>query len=298
MKIGFFRALRGSCAGIAIFEELKNQTVLRAFWHLLLMAVLSAVIMSFGVYPALRGSVMGSVNAITDNCGTLTCTADGIFPVEPEKARTFLVAGPLAVTYLPENSKKLPEDFQMQCSSGIIWSGGKVGLWTLRKKDVYDFISLSDPLSAVQNQTVSGSAELLDALKKSPSIQFEMSENKIEKFTPERLKALVGVLLPLGTGVMLFRQTFLEVMLYIAMFTVVTLLMNIGRVRHLTLREMVVLAVYAGFPAMLIGSVAAALELPLLDFNIVYVFGMSIYLIIVMNSLERKRQERQWQHKE
>ena len=43
MKIGFFRALRGSCAGIAIFEELKNQTVLRAFWHLLLMAVLSAM---------------------------------------------------------------------------------------------------------------------------------------------------------------------------------------------------------------------------------------------------------------
>ena len=66
MKIGFFRALRGSCAGIAIFEELKNQSILRAFGHLLLMAMLSAVIMSFGVYPVLRGSVMGSINAITD----------------------------------------------------------------------------------------------------------------------------------------------------------------------------------------------------------------------------------------
>ena len=74
--------------------------------------------------------------------------------------------------------------------------------------------------------------------------------------------------------------------------------MGMGRPRRIKVGEMVKLAIYAGFPAMLIGSVATALRLPLLDFDMVYVLGMTIYLMIAMNRLERRRQEQEWQNNE
>ena len=76
----------------------------------------------------------------------------------------------------------------------------------------------------------------------------------------------------------------------------VTLLMNIGRPRRMPFKVLIVLAIYAGLPPMLIGSVAEALRLPFLNFNLIYVLGMTLYLIMVMNRLERLRQEREWQN--
>lgn len=296
MKTGFFQALLGCCSGTDIFDKLKDQTLLRSLLHLLLMAVISSVIMSLGIYPALRNSVMGSLNAIADNCGTLICTSNAVLPEkEPEKMRNFLVAGPMSVVYLPENAASLPDGFKRDCHIGVIWSGGRIGFWIEEKSDVYNFMTLDESLSGVRSQSVNGKNGLIAALKKSPAMQFNIAEGKVERFTPENLRAFARAVLPLGVGVMLLRQTVLEVMLYIGMFTLVSVLMNLGRPRRLKVREMIVLAIYAGFPAMLIGALAEALQLPVLSFNVVYVFGMSIYLIIVMNRLERKRQEREWQ---
>ena len=81
----------------------------------------------------------------------------------------------------------------------------------------------------------------------------------------------------------------------ILVFAVVSLLMNLGRKRYFSFKELIVLAIYAGFPAMIIGSAAEALQLPGLNFDVIYVLGMTIYLIIVMNRIEYNRQKRQWQ---
>ena len=78
------------------------------------------------------------------------------------------------------------------------------------------------------------------------------------------------------------------------MFAGVFALMGLGRPRRFKVGEVVKLAVYAGFPAMLVGSVASALRLPMLDFNMIYVLGMTVYLMIIMNRLDRLRQEREW----
>ena len=69
-------------------------------------------------------------------------------------------------------------------------------------------------------------------------------------------------------------------------------------VKTYSVAEMVKLSVYAGFPAMIIGSAATFLELPLLDFNLTYVLGMTFYLMFIMNRLDRDRQQREWQDKE
>ena len=148
--------------------------------------------------------------------------------------------------------------------------------------------------ATVKSEQVNSADELLAAFKRSPELQIAFLENSELILSSDKLKQMVSVLLPAVLYLAVFMHIFLEVIVYIAMFVGVSALMNIGRPHRIGIRDMTVLAVYAGFPAMTAGSIADAMQLPLLDFNIIYVLGMTFYLIVIMNKLERDRQERNW----
>lgn len=295
MKVGFFRALYGSCAGISIFEKLRDQGFARAACHLLLMSMLSAVIIGCGVFPEVKRSVNNSLKVVTDNCGSIVCTDKSIQPaVAPDAARTFVVSGPVAITYLPENTTVLPDDFQKECSTGVLWSAdGRFLIWNALSLDKYSVVPLW-PLTAPGDAMVTGNAGVLAELKKLPLTKLKLNPGVAYEIPPAKLHAFVDLVVNAGLVGYLLRKTLLEVIIYIAMFAGVTVLMNLGRPRRAPLKELVVLAIYAGFPPMLIGSAAEALRLPFLSFNMIYVLGMTFYLIVIMNRLERLRQEQQW----
>ncbi len=295
MKVGFFRALYGSCAGISIFEKLREQGFARAVCHLLLMSILSAAIIGCGVFPEVKRSVSNSLDVVADNCGSIICTDKSIKPsVAPDTVKTFVLTGPVAVTYLPENATALPEDFHKACSTGVLWSAdGKFLLWNALNQDKYSVVSLWPP--AVSGEAmVMGRAGLLAELKKLPAVKLKLKPGVTREISTGKLRAFTDLAVNAVLIGYLLRKTLLEVIIYIAMFAGVTVLMNLGRPRRSPLKELVVLAIYAGFPPMLIGSAAEALRLPFLNFNMIYVLGMTFYLIVIMNRLERLRQEQQW----
>ena len=298
MKINFFRALFGTCAGMAIFEKLQFQSFARALLHLFLMSIISAAIIGVGLYPELKRFWRNTLTTVSDNCGSIVCSNKGITPsLAPEKVRSFTVGGPLAVTYLPNGAKSLPEDFQQGCARGVIWQeSGRFLLWEQAESNKYYVITVSNPVMAADKGEVFGSEALFAELQKSPQLKLALKDGEKEELTAGKLAALGDLALIVGLSGMLFQKTLLEVILYIGMFACVTLLMNIGRPRRMPFKVLIVLAIYAGLPPMLIGSAAEALRLPFLNFNLIYVLGMTFYLIMVMNRLERLRQEREWQN--
>ena len=300
MRTNFFRALYGSCAGLAIFERLKSQSFARACWHLLLMSIISAIIIAVGFYPTLKRSVHKSLQIIVENCQGIVCTNERIEPVlNPAQSRSFVLNNSIAVTYLPVKSEVLPEDIAKDCEMGVLWKAdGRVLLWRALNGGKYGVVSPMDPFGSVNSNVVFGKDALLAELNKIQPLRLELKSGEKEVLTPEKLTALTDLAIMIGVGGLLMRKTLLEVVIYIGMFAVVTLLMNIGRQHRLPFKELIVLAIYAGFPPMLIGSVAEALELPYLSFNMIYVLGMTFYLIVIMNRLERLRQEQQWREEE
>lgn len=296
MKTTFFGALSGSCVGVAIFERLRNQSLGRAFLHLFMMAIISAIIIAVGIYPVLKRSLHDSLATVVENCGSIICTADRIEPgAHPEKSRSFLINGPWSITYLPVNANKIPDDFQQGCYQGILWcADGRFMIWRELSGEKFAVMHVGTPLGTVEGAELYGKSALLTELKKVHPIRLELPDGKKEELTPAKMQALTDWALAIGMSGYLLRKTLLEVIIYIGMFVVVTLLMNIGRPRRLPARELIVLAIYAGFPPMLIGSLAEALGLPYLSFNIIYVLGMTFYLIFIMNRLERLRQEQEW----
>ena len=296
MKTNFFRALFGSCAGLAIFDRLKEQSFARSVCHLFLMSIISAAIIGAGVFPVLKKSLHNSLEIFEENCQGIVCTRDRIEPeLNPEKARSFVLHGILSVTYLPVNAEVLPENFQQECNQGLLWSAdGRFLLWKNPHGDKFVANQMLDPLGATGGTPLPGKSALLEELKKTPGVVLKLEAGEREILTASKLKAMLDLVAIIGVAAMLMCKTLLEVILYIGMFAVVTLLMNMNRPDRLPFKQMIVLAIYAGFPPMLIGSTAEALRLPYLSFNMIYVLGMTFYLIVIMNRLERLRQEQQW----
>ncbi len=295
MKTNFFRALFGSCAGLAIFDRLKEQSFARSVCHLFLMSIISAAIIGAGVFPVLKKSLHNSLEILEENCQGIVCTRERIEPGKnPEKSRSFVLHGALAVTYLPVNAA-LPENFQQECKQGLLWSAdGRFLLWKNPHVDKFIANQIFDPLGTTGGTPLSGKSALLEELKKTPRVVLKLDAGEQEVFTAKKLEAMFDLVAVIGVAGMLLFKTLLEVILYIGMFAVVTLLMNMNRPNRLPFKQMIVLAIYAGFPPMIIGSAAEALRLPYLSFNMIYVLGMTFYLIVIMNRLERLRQEQQW----
>jgi hypothetical protein len=292
MKTGFFQALIGSCCGTAIFERLRNQHLGRTVFHLILMSLLCSVFMEVGIYKDWKKKSRATVNTIVENCGSIKIDKKGFTPEKsPQKLKNFIAAGPFAVTYLPEGSS-LPGDFQQGCNIGLLWKGNKLLLWQ-KNNNGY----LLTPIDNSQSDNDSINAAAVEEIEQTLNALHGVNIQGELNLTPGVLNVLSNMML-VTVLIMLAVFNLFQVVFYIAIFTGIFALMNMGRPRRFTVKEMIKLSVYAGFPAMLIGSAAAFLELPLLDFNLTYVLGMTFYLMFVMNRLDRDRQQREWQDKE
>ena len=308
MTVGFWRALSGSCRGTAIFRELLEQKFGRTVWHLLLIMVLGTAIMCCGIYPRVLAVGRLTAKLIGDHCGGLSISAAGLVPLkEPERARNFLLPGPLAVCYLPTAAGAdgkaaapvLPDDFGRGADRGLLWQPARMGLWIKLDNNAYALSVMQSDFGRINGTKELGSAaELLPALDRTPPLRWEFPGMQSEQFSAARLRALFELALPLVLPPVLFFQALFEVLISIAIFAAVFTLISLGRRNRTTVRQLVVLAVYAGFPAILLGSLASALALPILNFNLVYVVGMTLYLMVVMNRLDRDRQQRKWRDEE
>ena len=295
MKTNFIKALIGTCSGVDIFEQLRTQHGFRTFWHLLLMNFICSIIIGLGLYPEWKKQASSSIERVIEHCGDLRLDKNGITPEkEPEKAKNFLIAGPVSVTYLPPECDVLPEKFDQGCDMGILWSGAHVAVWRKNAEDRYT-LSVMGNIAPQSNGKSIAPEDMIKQLRDAPPVKLPEGDSQVLTYNKlTALSKLVQVMAVLMIA--LFNLT--QIFIYIAMFAGVFALMGMGRPRRIKVGEMVKLAIYAGFPAMLIGSVATALRLPLLDFDMVYVLGMTIYLMIAMNRLERRRQEQEWQNNE
>ena len=295
MTTGFFRALRGTCGGTAIFTELQTQSLWRTVWHLLLIAVLAAAVMSVGVCSRLAGIGRAAAEQLQAQCGGLKLSARGLDPLDsPEKPRDFLMPGLFRVNYLPAPAggaaPSLPKSFPEGSVRGVVWMPDRIGVWGRTGNNTYLLSVVTAQTARIgEVREVGTPDELLSELLRSPALPWDQLGEETQIFTAPRLLAVWKVLLMIGLPVALLFETLFQVLLYVMMFAVVFWVMSLRRPNRRPLREVIVLAVYAGFPAMLIGALAVALDLPYLEFNWIYVLGMTGYLMVVMNRLERDR---------
>jgi hypothetical protein len=238
----------------------------------------------------LSDRIDAGLTVIQEKCGDIKITDKGILPsVKPEQVKLFAVPGGFSVCYMPLGYKgKLPDVDEENIDRGIIWTPGIIATWMKTKNDSYMLLpniyyKLEDALQAREFQK----DEIIPYLKKNGKIVGSLNL-PYNNFSPEKFRTPFKIV----AGVMLFLIFFITILpqaiLFISIFSLIFSLIGGRRIKVLKLRDLFVIATYAGFPAMIIGSLFPALELPLLDYNTVYLFGFTGYLMFIINRIERQ----------
>ena len=124
-KPGFFAALWGVCCGTSVFPQLVNNTRSRTLWHLFLMSLLCAVLLSLRMFPLLRSEWKNVAKRYVEVFGTQIEFSDaGIIPEGENRSRNMPLpnSGCLVYTAAREKEITLPEDLS-SANYLVVWNG-------------------------------------------------------------------------------------------------------------------------------------------------------------------------------
>ena len=289
-KVSFFSALAGSCSGIAVFHRLRFNSCLRTLFHLLLMGLFCALLITWGEVHRQKGLQQAAVKVFESVFGKKVLnSAAGLIPEKsPEKERFLLLPNEGRLWYLPAGKMTAPRTELGKCNFLILWA--PKGFATAVRADSGKWlVNIAHPgndkllLSNSKNLT---DGELLDIKLVSDK---KWNLDTVESLSAEQLGQTLSGIWTISLFVQNLGLTLLLPLLYSALFIGVFRFSSGGRYPvRLTYLEFWKIGIYAGFPAMLVASAFPALALPFFSFSTVYMAGLLIYWLYAASRLERE----------
>ena len=277
--IGFFSALAGVCCGTGIFTRLRYNSGVRAVWHLGLMSLLCAALVGFRVCGEIRRAWAEAAERCVAEFGAeVKFSESGAFPARDPGRPRFLAlpkSGLLVYTADAAKAEFPPEAFAVN-DYLIVWS---------RR-----FFALAVRLDATRwdvQMMLPGARTLARRLERDDLQRFfdgEMVRNTPERKWPEFppigvewLLRTLGALFNVSWFMGEWFGIFMAGIFCTGVFAFFSRISGAAQLRGLTGWEYWRIGIYAGFPGMLIGAVAEALDLPFLTYMMVYVPALVIY---------------------
>lgn len=282
--MNFFTTLFEVCRGVHLFPQLAERSMFRVFWHYFVMLVICTLIITGGQYPAIDKIIRASQTMINEKFGVMTASPEGGINIanSPEKEQLCLLPGGISMYYLPQ---ELPEkflDFQKDATGGIIFSPGHIILWS--NQPTPSMMPLPAQAAAMIHET----AELNDA-----TLREALSRPALTEPLPEN-ESMAGAVLTMIENPSMYVKVLLfvfnlmmrafETLPFILIFGLIFSVFGSFRAKDIFMtRSIIAICVYASMPPMLVASMFPALDLPILDFNTVFLFGSAIYTMIAIN---------------
>lgn len=282
MKTGFFSALWGVCCGTSIFPRLIGNSRARVVWHLFLMSLLCTVLVSLRRFPDIRNDFGGLAKRYVTVFGRqVELSESGILPeLDPDKPRSMVLplSGSLIYT-AREKSIAIPPGALSTANYLVVWSDRFISIAVRTGEDKWD-IQLMRPgqttetVRNIERGAVSGYYD--EELKRLPAAdqKWKLSEFQV---AAEEIFHLASQLFSAVWFIGDWLGNFALGLLCTGLFAGLSRLTGATKARNLSSWEYWKIGVYAGFPGMIIGSVATALKLPWLTYNIAYMLSLVVY---------------------
>lgn len=284
----FFTALIGTCKGTKVFLGLLSQSLNRAFFHLLLLALICSLFIVLCTYPKNSQEVNETFIKLEETFGEIQVSKKGILSEKVNETKSFPVAeGLYRITYIQNIDKgKLPEIDADDINSGVLWTPTMLTLWFKMGSDKFfliPFAYFSDRQLSVE--TIPRSS-ILNYIKNNTSLKNELNSHYSELSWPalqDYCKSTLVSLTFLGD----LTSIILRVLFFVMMFSFILNLSgrNTGN-PVLKYKTRYIIGIYASFPPLIVATIFRAFELPFLSFNSIYVIGFSLYLIVVYTQLQ------------
>ncbi len=283
MKTGFFTALRGVCCGTAIFPVLKRNSGGRAVWHLVLMALLCTLIVSLRMRGEIRREWTDCAGRFDAVFGPriVFSSATGISPSrDPGKPRRMETPRSGLLIYTATSAKlELPAEALSETNYFIVWGARCFGVAMRLDERRWDVQLLLPGRRVIREQLEDvGVAGFFD--RELARFQGTGAGRRFANVPDIEVGKLFETLSVVSQVVWFLGEWFGIFLLGIfctGFFAVISRLTGAARIRGLSGWEYWRIGVYAGFPGMIIGAVAEALDLPFLHYGLVYSLALVVY---------------------
>lgn len=281
----FFTALWGVCRGTWIFPELRRNSGLRTIWHLLLMSFLCALMIAAGDSGRTSRELAVSREHFRAVFGeAILFSPEGIRPErDPAKPRFVALPAGGGLIYTGESEKvTFPAGFCSGSTYFALWSDYFLAIGVRVSADEGDGewqIRVVDPERKLSVHEVGGaglSAFLESLIAKGRAAGGSWALPQVRIGTDEIFRIFRDVSL-VSMFISEWFYIFVLALLCTACFAGISRFTGAAALRGIGGWEYWKIGVYAGFPGMLIGAAAEALELPYIAYGVVYSLALVIY---------------------
>jgi hypothetical protein len=279
--IGFFSALAGVCCGTGIFPGLRRNSSWRVVWHLVLMSLLCSSLIGLRVCGELRRAWAGAAERCVAEFGPrLRFSAAGARPErDPERPRFIALPKSGLLVYTAEAAKI---DFPAEALSVndylVVWSRRFLAVAVRLDANKWDVqLMLPGPRTVVRRLERDGIPAFFNGelAGNTPAGSWPFSD--VPPIDVTWLLRTIGTIFIVSWFLGEWFGIFMAGVFCTGVFAIFSRISGAARLRGLTGLEYWRIGVYAGFPGMLIGAVAEALDLPFLTYMMVYVPALVIY---------------------
>ena len=291
----FFRLIFRICSSPAVFTELAELPLRRVFVHLLMLATLLALLVFAAQYFTAARLHRQIGSAIVGEFGELSVTPAGLQPTrQPERARNMALTHNFLLSYNPGPEIKTDMIKVGEYDKGIIWTPGLVLFWQEKTQDNFVMLPL---LVAESEQSRVSLKEMFSSGVQGIAAFVKKHYHRLEAVSGLTMAALFAQLM-WGYLAMIYFAELLRVigsaLLFNTLFTGCYSFAGGAAATGLPFRKIFIIGMYSGFPALMVASLFSAFDLPLLDFNTVYLFGFLGYFLIVLSRIQRERMKARW----
>ena len=293
--ISFVRAVSGVCSGTAIFPQLVQGSFFRTLWHLVLLSILLAAVVTIGRGYLFGRNLPACGKALYQEFGEVSIGAayGNIHPErEPDKTRSVILPWdpPLEVVYVANFDDQIPE---ITAPLGIIFTP-KQFYWY--RVDGISTISLFQ-MGALKNMLNAIPIEnLATVLKEHDNAEYMLQFSSPIRINPDDQIILHSIqytfymITYIGSFLGMVVLALVSVGIFTLIFGLSSKLRGVSQsVFAVKPREIMIAGIYAGMPPMLIGTLFSALDLPFLEYNTIYMFGMACYLMFAVARIQFSR---------
>ncbi len=291
-KISLWNAVKGSCAGTKIFKKLCRHTLLRTLWHLFLMSgICSLLIVTLGK-KNIESEINPQMQILDEFSGGFDNRKDGIYPKKnADKSFNFMLNDRIKVVYEPD-FKEI--DFRDIHPSGITWLWLPKGVFNIIKFNndssgnvmFFDFAALQK-FKTPEIGNFKNNKELDSYMKKEYSQITPCDFSQLPCPDSDDIKTSYLFMQFLSMWVQYFWQLLITSLIF-AIFYAIT---GVGKISNMNFKAFFSVSIYAGFPAMLVSVLFEAFKLPFIGYHTVFSFGWLIYLLVILNSFVRDREQ-------
>lgn len=262
--MGFWKTLFQVCTGTDVYVRLLDCRLLKALFHLILLVLLLSVVLAWG-HSCLEGpDIRGISERLFNETGRLVFHSDTGVRTErnPDKRQSYRLDDQLRFDYYPGHTLTESAVKDWDTPYGLIVMDNGIVFWAENYAEggkgkylAAPFLLVQNPMRAETVRTGLSGKMMYDYLKNNLEHQ---KGQRIHFMLPELDGKLAGDYLVSCFGVMIFFGALVSILMLcgftILFFSVMQLLLFAGSPNRLTYSRILVLLIYATFPALVIAS--------------------------------------------